>query len=351
VVARVETVAYFALGALLAAAGCGAPVGERYDLQIDPTAAARAQAQADNLRIELTRRDNHQQVVSDIALPTPRPPVPWQLEVRTASWGAVAIDVRVLARAGETTVAEGEGAPAGSVIRIALADVADGGDDMSAVDLLPGPDLGCANPQSAFLQTPTADTQISSPYPDSNYGGNGALVLTTGAARGLFRFDVSGVPVGARITGVALGLGFVGLANECGGACGDCNTVDTAGILDLYFLQNAWNEPQTTWNVATTYPLTRPWNQPGAEGTSRSELVGTVAHGVHSNSTIVVSSDKLALFDTWRQSGTDINFEVVPTQGTAVVMTKEWTSEGCSPGLNQHVPTLRVDWCADGGDL
>jgi hypothetical protein len=100
---------------------------------------------------------------------------------------------------------------------------------------------------------PVADATIRSDAPDSNFGGatfvmagssnSGAIV-----SRGLFRFDLSGIPTNATVSNVTLTVVGVNLAmNEYFG---------------LSRVLTNWNESEVTWNRRTA---SMPWTAPGGQ--------------------------------------------------------------------------------------
>jgi hypothetical protein len=110
----------------------------------------------------------------------------------------------------------------------------------------------CGNICAETIELPADnDTYIDHVYPDTNFGQGWKLLMsgsTTKPAHGLLRFDLSGLPAGARITKARLTL----LVHGNHGAA----------LFQAHPVTGVWEEGSATWNLAADGVS---WTTPGGD--------------------------------------------------------------------------------------
>ena len=114
--------------------------------------------------------------------------------------------------------------------------------------------------QTQFVYTtnlfPVADATIRSDAPDSNFGSDSFVMAGTSnsgamVSRGLFRFDLSGIPTYATVSNAMLSFVSVNQAAN--------------DFFALSRLLTNWNESEVTWNRRTASML---WTAPGCQSST-----------------------------------------------------------------------------------
>jgi hypothetical protein len=117
---------------------------------------------------------------------------------------------------------------------------------------------GAANSSAQYIRTtnvfPVADATIGSSSPDSNYGSSTAVMVGVGGDgsslnRGLFRFDLSGIPTNGSVSNVTFSL--IGV-----------NQPSHSTYYGPSVVLSNWLEAGVTWNDRM---MSVPWSEPGAQ--------------------------------------------------------------------------------------
>jgi hypothetical protein len=106
------------------------------------------------------------------------------------------------------------------------------------------------------------DTKIASKKSTTNYGNDSSLTIDGDPDEaGLFRWDVSAIPVGSSVQSVSIELNVTGSSKDS---------------FEVYALQRAWNELSATWQ---RYATGSNWSGAGASGSGdqQSTVLGQIA--------------------------------------------------------------------------
>ncbi|HSI13400.1 MAG TPA: DNRLRE domain-containing protein [Chthoniobacter sp.] len=204
--------------------------------------------------------------------------------------------------------------------------------------------------------TPVADTAIFSPYPDNNFGTSTLETGTNGvgaAGRGLVRFDLSSIPVGAIITGVQLTMTVVRVPP------GDQHAGPIDSDFNVFRMLVPWTEGtgggnsgsiaqvgETTWNERGAGGVAA-WGTPGgqigtdfAENASTSAAVGSTVGPLLWGSTPQFVADVQFWLDNPAQN---FGFMTISDQEGAPGTARRMASRE-SAGGSSSPPTLTVTY-------
>jgi hypothetical protein len=115
-----------------------------------------------------------------------------------------------------------------------------------------------SNSSAQYIRTtnffPAADATITSSSPDSNFGSSTVVMVGVGndgmsLSRGLFRFDLSGIPTNGSVSNVTLSL--VGATRP-----------SSPTYYGLSVVLSNWSEAGVTWNDRL---MSVPWSEPGGQ--------------------------------------------------------------------------------------
>lgn len=241
-----------------------------------------------------------------------------------------------------------EGAPdSGSIDSSAL--------DASSVDTATSLDTGNSNPADAgpacvegsFVASSEADAQLLQSQPAFNWGGAGVMGSRNDLGGPMFaivRFDVSGLPVTARLKSAVLDLAWAPHATDCATACGSCADIDREGTHSVYYMRSDWGESKVNWN---TRDGSAPWGTPGAmlAGVDRSALpAGSFTRAKAASASVTLGGDTLLRLRDWRTAGGKISF-LVQAEANALFLVASREGRAQCTG-NGPAPKLTIKYCA-----
>jgi hypothetical protein len=202
-------------------------------------------------------------------------------------------------------------------------------------------DSGC--PLVVFHANSEADTQILS-NSNLNWGPNGIIGARNdlgGPAYALMRFDVTSLPLTAKIQSIKVDLAWGSEASDCGVMCGSCAAIDKAGTCDLFYMRSDWVESTANWMKRDA---NNAWGSAGATSSADRSTAPLATFQRALKQSVSVSADPtmLAAFSTWRQTN-KISLLVQAEAGALFLIASREGQSLCS--ATGAPPALTVTYC------
>lgn len=207
-------------------------------------------------------------------------------------------------------------------------------------------DAGPACLEATFVAVSEADAQLLQSQPTFNWGGAGVLGSRNdlgGPMFALMRFDLSGLPVTARLKSAVLDLAWAPHATDCATACGSCAGIDREGSHSVYYMRSDWAEGKVNWN---TRDGSAAWGTAGAllAGVDRSAFpAASFTRAKAASASVIVGDDTLLRLRDWRTAGGKLSFLVQAEANALFLIASREGRAQCT--ANGPAPRLTIKYC------